>query len=123
MKTLTLLLAILATSTGCISSKTSNPLPEAFGEAFVMKVFAPPLELGFSTKTFQQENGRWPADYAELRSFTASNGDPALTNYDRVDFTQKPDGSVEILAVAPNVTNQMTLRLPDENQKAVSSPP
>lgn len=66
---------------------------------------------------FQRMNGRWPDDYAELRSFNASEGGLALTNYDRVDFTQKPDGSLEICAVAPSMTNQMTLRLTDEAQK------
>ena len=104
----------LMTSTGCISSKTSN----AIADVLVAKIVAPPLELSVSTMAFQRKHGRWPSDYAELRSFNAcSETGSALTNYDRVDFTQKADGSLEIYAVAPSMTNQMTLRLTEENQK------
>jgi hypothetical protein len=103
----------LMTSTGCISSKISK----AIAEAVVAKIVAPLLELSVSTMAFQRKHGRWPDDYAELRSFTASESGSALTNYDRVDFTQKADGSLEIYAVAPNMTNQMTLRLTGESQK------
>ena len=103
----------LMTSTGCISSKTSN----AIAEILVAKIVAPPLELSVSTMAFQRKNGRWPGDYAELRSFAGSETNSALTNYDRVDFTQKPDGSLEIYAVAPSMTNQMTLRLTDKSRK------
>jgi hypothetical protein len=100
-------------SMGCISSKTSN----AIADVLVARIVAPPLELSVSTMAFQRKHGRWPGDYAELRSFTASENGSALTNYDRVDFTQKADGRLEIYAVAPGMTNQMTLRLTDEGQK------
>ena len=103
----------LMTSTGCISSKTSN----AIAEILLAKIVGPPLELSASTMAFQRKQSRWPVDYAELRSFTASETGSVLTNYDRVEFTQKADGSLEIYAVTPSMTNQMTLRLTDESQK------
>jgi hypothetical protein len=103
----------LLTFTGCICSQTSNALTEVL----ITKIVAPPLELSVSTMAFQRKNGRWPNDYTELRSFAASESGSALTNYDRVDFTQKADGSLEVYAVAPGMTNQMTLRLTEASQK------
>jgi len=81
----------LMTSTGCISSKTSNAIAEALVTNLVTKAVTPLMELTVSTLAFQRKNGRWPSDYAELRSFTASETGSTLTNYDRVDFTQKAD--------------------------------
>ena len=103
----------LIASSGCISSKTSN----AIADVIIAKTIVPPMELSLSTMAFQRKNGRWPGDYAELCSFAASETGSALTNYDRVDFTQKADGSLEIYATAPSMTNQMTLHLTDESQK------
>jgi hypothetical protein len=103
----------LMASSGCISSKTSN----AIAEVLVAKIFEPPLELTVSTMAFQRKSGRWPNDYAELRSFTASESGASLTNYNRVDFIQKPDGSLAIFAVGSAMTNQMTLSVPKESQK------
>lgn len=97
---------------GCISSKTID----AIAKEVATKIIEPPFELVSSTVAFQQKNGRWPNDYAELRSFAASDNGATLTNYDRVDFTSKPDGSVAILAIGPGMTNQMTLSLPKKTQ-------
>jgi hypothetical protein len=99
--------------TSCMSSKTSN----ALGEAILTRMLAPQIELTVSTTVFQRENGRWPTNYAELRSFSAAGTGSALTNYDRVDFTQKADGSLGIYSVGPGMTNQMTLRSKNEGQK------
>jgi hypothetical protein len=110
---LTLIGLCLLTSSGCISNKTAN----AIADVVVAKIVAPPMELSVSTLAFQQKNGRWPDDYAELRSFATSETGLTLTNYDRVDFKQEADGSLEIYAVAPSMTNRMTLRLTDSSQK------
>ena len=103
----------LIASAGCMSSKTSN----ALADVVVTKMLAPQMELTVSTTAFKQETGRWPTNYGELRSFTATGIGCPLTNYDRVDFTQKADGSVGIYAVGSGMTNQMTLRPKSEDQK------
>ncbi len=115
-QTLSLLLSLgfcLIPSAGCMSSKNSNALADALFD----KVLAPPIELTVSTMAFQKQNGRWPTNYAELRSFTATGIGCPLTNYDRVDFAQKVDGSVDIYAVGPYMTNQMTLHPQNDDQK------
>jgi hypothetical protein len=66
---------------------------------------------------FQRENGRWPTNYVELSSFTNFDHRRALTNYSRIDFNQKKDGSIEIYAVALGLTNQMTLTLEEAQRK------
>ena len=76
----------------------------------------PAFELAFATEKFQEKNGRWPNDFAELRSFVVTEKGASLTNYDRVDFTPKSDGSVAVLAIGPGITNQMTLTAPKKSR-------
>lgn len=102
-------------SSGCISHKAGETIGSIVVAKAMEQVFEAPMELTTSTLAFQQKNGRWPNDYAELRSFAATNTGASLTNYDRVDFTSKPDGSVAILAVAPGVSNRMTLSITNKS--------
>jgi hypothetical protein len=66
---------------------------------------------------FQQANKRWPRDYDDLASFMKQS----VTNfvpesYDRIDFTTKPDGNLEIDVYVFNsgATNRITLKTPSE---------
>ena len=107
----------LATITGCISRHAANGVASAVVDAVVTHAIMPPLELAMSTRSFQQGHGRWPTNYAELSSFTKSAHGSTLTNYDRVNFSEQKDGSLEIVAFASGVTNRMTLSLTDESKK------
>jgi len=102
----------LLTSAGCISDRTS----QALANAVVGRIIAPPTELAVSTMAFKNKNGCWPHDYDELRAFNETAHGPPLTNYDRVDFSERADGKLDIHAVGSGMTNQMTLSL-KENQK------
>ena len=101
---------------GCISRKAGESIGTIVVAKAMEQAFEPALDLAISTEKFEEQNRRWPNDYAELRSFNAANSGVSLTNYDRVDFTPKPDGSVGILAIAPGMTNQMTLSVPRKDQ-------
>jgi hypothetical protein len=83
----------------------------------VEQAIGPTLELSLATTTFHGMKGRWPNDYIELRSFTEAQLGVMLTNYDRVDFTPRPDGTVGIRAVNANQTNEMTLTAGQETRK------
>jgi hypothetical protein len=111
--TFSFLAACIALSTGCISDRAARGL----ADAVVAQVLVPPAELAVSTMSFQRRNSRWPTNYVELSSFAQSELQTTLAKYDRVDFTERSDGSLEIYAVAPGVTNQMTLRLSETTQK------
>ena len=94
--------------TGCVSKKVGSTL----AEAMVSQAIAPPIELSFSASKFRQATQRWPKDYKELSAFTKQSGDRVQPRqYDRVDFTEQADGSLEIYAVtvATGLTNRMTL--------------
>lgn len=100
--------------TGCVCNKVESPL----GEAIIGQTIAPPLELGFTAHAFRRETKRWPRNYEELSPFLKKSGDGVqIRNYDRVDFTERADGSLEIYAVAPGLTNRMTLTENDGDQK------
>lgn len=86
-------------------------------EKFATQVLLPPFELAVTAGEFHQAFDRWPTNYIELSAYSQSARGTALTNYDRVDFTPMADGGLEILALAKGITNQMTLRSPDESQK------
>jgi hypothetical protein len=106
-----------ATITGCISRHAVNGVASAVADAVVTQALMPPLELALSARSFQQGHGRWPTNYAELSSFTRFTHGSALPNYDRVNFSEQPDGSLEIVAFASGVSNRMTLSLTDESKK------
>jgi hypothetical protein len=64
---------------------------------------------------FQQANMRWPGDYGELVAFMKqSNSKFIPTSYDRIDFTKKPDGNLEIVVYVfdSGMTNRITLKEP-----------
>jgi hypothetical protein len=62
---------------------------------------------------FQQAEKRWPRDYHELVAFMRqSNSKFVPTSYDRIDFTPKPDGNLEIVVYvfASGFTNHIILK-------------
>lgn len=64
---------------------------------------------------FQQATKRWPTNYDDLVVFmkqTMNNFVPE--SYDRIDFTTKPDGNLEIVVyvVDTGFTNYITLKAP-----------
>jgi hypothetical protein len=64
---------------------------------------------------FQQAEKRWPRDYDELVAFMRqSNSKFVPTSYDRIDFTTKPDGNLEIVVYAfdSGFTNHLTFKAP-----------
>ena len=104
----------IAFFTGCISDRVSSTL----AEAMVNQVIAPPIELSLSAYQFQKATQRWPTNYAELSAFSKQSGDGVqLRQYDRVDFTENPDGSLEVYAVTPGLTNRMTITATETNPK------
>ena len=101
---------------GCISNNVGSTL----AETMVSQAIAPPIELSFSACKFRRTTQRWPKDYDELSAFTKQSGDRLQPRqYDRVDFTEKADGSLEIYAVtvAAGLTNQMTMTVKDTEPK------
>lgn len=64
---------------------------------------------------FQQAEKRWPRDYDDLVAFMKqSNSQFVPTSYDRIDFTTKPDGNLEIVVYIfdSGFTNHITLKAP-----------
>src|SRR2546422_3780830 len=99
-------LVCVTTTTGCISDRATDQI----AEAVLSKVVAPPIELSFAVNEFRRVNKRWPQNYQELSAFVnQSKAGMPLRQYDQIDFTEKADGNLEIYAVAPGLTNRMTL--------------
>ncbi len=104
----------IALFTGCISKNAGS----ALAGVVIGQIIAPPIELSLSVSKFRQATQRWPTNYAELSAFSKPSGDTVqLRQYDRVDFTEKSDGSLEIYEVAPGLTNRMTLTAKDTDPK------
>jgi hypothetical protein len=62
---------------------------------------------------FHQAEKRWPSDYAELVAFMKQSNNTFIpTTYDRIDFTTKPDGNLEIAVFDSGMTNRITLKAP-----------
>ena len=96
----------VALFTGCISKNVGSTL----ADAMVNQAIVPPIELSLSVSKFRQAPQRWPRNDEELAAFSKQSGDSVQPRqYDRVDFTENSDGSLEIYAVAPDLTNRMTL--------------
>ena len=94
--------------TGCISDRAGS----ALAGVVIGQIIAPPIELSLSAYNFRQATQRWPTNYAEFSAFLKQSGDTVqLRQYDRIDFTENSDGSLEIYAVAPGLTNRMTLKV------------
>jgi len=102
-------LAIAFVSSGCMSERAANAIGEQVWNQLATQWIAPPLQLAKTATEFQEEHHRWPTNYAEICSFDHSTPGSAFTNYDRIDFNQKPDGSLEVYMVAPTITNKLTL--------------
>ncbi len=100
--------------TGCISDRVSSMLAEAMAN----QAIAPPLELSLSVYNFRQATQRWPSNHAEFSAFLKQSGDGVqLQQYDRIDFTENSDGSLEIYAVAPGLTNRMSIKAVETDPK------
>lgn len=106
--------ACVAIFTGCIS----HDFGSAVATAAVSQAIAPPIELSLLVSKFRQATQRWPTNYVEFSAFQKQSGDGVpLRQYDRVDFTENSDGSLEIYAVAPGLTNRMTLTATETDPK------
>ena len=100
--------------TGCISDRVGSTL----ADAMISQAIAPTIEFSLSVSKFRQATQRWPKNYEELSAFSQKSGDGAQPRrYDRVDFTENSNGSLAIYAVAPGLTNQMTLTAKDTDSK------
>ena len=68
------------------------------------------LDLIGPAVAFRQTHKRWPKNYIELSPLVEQSGGKAqASQYDRVDLTELPDGSLEIYSVAHGQTNRVTL--------------
>ena len=103
-----MLLALIAIPIGCkISGLYGMFQPHTYNWRTGMP------SLQDQTTKFQQVNKRWPTNYDDLAVFMKQ----AITNfipesYDRIDFTTKPDGNLEILVYVANAgfTNHIILK-------------
>ncbi len=110
----TILGVCVAFFTGCVS----HDFGSAVATAAVSQAIVPPIELSLSVSKFRQATQRWPTNYAELSAFSKPSGDGGpLRQYDRIDFTENSDGSLEVYAVTPGLTNRMTLTARDTDPK------
>lgn len=98
---------VIMTCAGCVSRQMQG-LADTMADAAIKYVF-PPLQLSFAATAFRRSHERWPTNYAELSAFNISRNGAALTNYDRVDFSQTPDGGLEMLAFGAGTSNRITL--------------
>lgn len=100
--------------TGCISDRAGS----ALAGVMIGQAIAPMIGLSLSVSEFRQATQRWPTNYAEFSAFLQQSGDAVqLRQYDRIDFTENSDGSLEVYAVAPDLTNRMTLTAKDTDSK------
>src|SRR6266536_6071398 len=68
------------------------------------------LDLIGPAVAFRHSHQRWPTNYIELSPLVEQYGGKAQARqYDRVDLTELPDGSLEIYSVAHGQTNRITL--------------
>jgi len=106
--------AWIAASTGCMSDRVGNQL----AEAILSKTLIPQVGFGASVTGFRVAKKRWPIDRDELSAFIEqSDGKFQPVPYDHVDFTEKPDGSLDIYATSPSMTNRMTLKVNESDTK------
>jgi hypothetical protein len=98
----------LAALNGCMSDRAGKQL----GDAILSQTITPQVDLCASVTAFRAANQRWPKDREELCAFIEQSGGKFRPiSYDRVDFTQTPDGSLGIYAASPGWTNHMTLNV------------
>ena len=105
-----LLLALIAGLTGCVMSGMFEP------HHYDWSTGQPGLDD--QVTAFQQAEKRWPRDYDELVAFMKRSNDKFVpTSYDRIDFTNKPDGNLEIVVYVFNsgFTNHLLLKAPQTN--------
>ncbi len=76
------------------------------------------LDLIGPAVAFRHTHQRWPTNYTELSPLVEQFGGKAQARqYDRVDLTELPDGSLEIYSVAHGQTNRITLPFKETNAK------
>jgi hypothetical protein len=100
-----------AVLSGCISDHQIT-------DAFYNQALADPMDLWVCSCAFRAQYHYWPKDYAELSSFVQySNGEFKLGHYERVDFTELPNGSLMICSVSNGCTNQATFTMDNAQKK------
>ena len=106
--------ALLVICTGCLTERDRKQIAE---QVFT-QVIAPPTELGASVSGFRRAEKRWPKDREVLSNFIEhSNGEFQTIGYDHVDFSEKPDGSLEIYATTQRMTNTLTINSTEASPK------
>ena len=76
------------------------------------------LDLIGPAVAFRHTHQRWPKNYTELSPLVEqTDGKAQARQYDRVDLTELPDGSLEIYSVAHGQTNRITLPFKETNAK------
>jgi hypothetical protein len=99
---------------GCMSRHAAKEV----GQTVITKAVGLPMDLMISVGAFRHANSRWPKDQAELTAFIErSNGEYKPISFDRVEFTEKPDGSLGIYAAAPHITCRGTLNVDEAGTK------
>ena len=130
------LLGACALLSGCISNRLADSISAHVGKGFVQGVapvvraawaeavsVSPQVELITAVITFRQSTKRWPKDYGELSAYMKQSGNGLQPRqFDRVNFTENPDGSLEINAVAAGAASSMTLTMKDTDEKRNHSP-
>jgi len=126
MRKLSFALLLLA---GLLSAcKTSSPenkaeLEQAVGSLYGA-TFAPfadmfmlthgSLDLLYNSASFRNRNGRWPADYTELRDFVHSSGGYLwLGTYERVELRSMTNDCLEISYTRPGQKKETKITVGD----------
>lgn len=74
----------------------------------VLRELTPAHDLVYAVGAFERKNGRWPRNHPELTNFVnQSDGYLMLKSYDRVDFSETPEGDLKIEYVANGRTNSL----------------
>ena len=95
-----------------------KPPPKINEKEASVQVVGGALDLIGPAVAFRHTHKRWPNNYMELSPLVEqSAGKAQARQYDRVDLTELPDGSLEIYSVAHGQTNRITLPFEETNQK------
>jgi hypothetical protein len=94
--------ACVAAFTGCAANRVAVGLGPAVAEA-IKPMFEPPFALAISANKFREARKHWPKDYEELSRFLEQSDDKTYkvlqsVQFDRVAFSETPDGKLEISA-------------------------
>ena len=98
-----IVLLVITLFTGCISHRFGTGLDEAVIGGVVEKSVEPPLALAEGVNEFRMAKKRWPRNYEELSTFLRDSDEKTFSallsaRFERIDFADMPDGSLEINA-------------------------